>query len=165
MKITDTHVYFWSGFLSQWHKSHMVDDNGIIYNCCEQYMMYQKALLFKDFEIAAKIIRSESPKDQKDLGRSVKGFNEERWMKLREAIVERANILKFMQNDDLKKQLIETGDRIIVEASPYDRIYGVGLKEDDPKILDEKNWKGLNLLGEALMIVREKVKVAFVNYV
>jgi ribA/ribD-fused uncharacterized protein len=157
MKITSTHIYFWKGFLSQWFKSHMVDDNRIIYNCCEQYMMYQKALLFKDFEIAAKIIRSESPKDQKDLGRSVKGFNEERWMKLREAIVERANILKFMQNDDLKKQLIETGDRIIVEATPVDCIWGVGLDEDDPRILDEKNWRGLNLLGKSLMNVRARL--------
>jgi ribA/ribD-fused uncharacterized protein len=158
MKITDTHVYFWKGYLSQWFKSKMVDEFGLEYNCCEQFMMFQKALLFKDFEIAEKILATSNPREQKELGRFVKNFDEKKWLNMREIIVTDGNLFKFSQNESLKSELLKTENRIIVEASPFDKIWGVGLYEEDPLILDEKNWQGLNLLGKCLMKVREILK-------
>jgi ribA/ribD-fused uncharacterized protein len=157
MKITDTHVYFWKGYLSQWFKSKMVDEFGVEYNCCEQFMMYRKALLFKDHEIAKKILATSNPREQKELGRLVKNYDEKKWLAMREIIVTDGNLFKFAQNESLKSELLKTENRIIVEASPFDKIWGVGLDEENPLILDEKNWQGLNLLGKCLMKVRESI--------
>lgn len=157
MKETNTHIYFWGDAIySQWAKIIFVEYN-IQFTTAEQYMMYHKALLFDDTDIANQILMTNSPKEQKALGRKVKGFNIAVWDQNKLAIVTQGNYLKFSQNKKLKDQLFKTGTKILVEGSPYDKIYGVGLKWDNPLILDEKNWKGQNLLGKALMDVRSKL--------
>lgn len=120
-------------------------------------MMYSKAMLFGDNNVAQQILKTSDPKAQKALGRKVKGFDEVLWNQHKCSIVEQGTYLKFSQNLELKKQLLATGNKILVEGSPYDTIWGVGLKWDDPKILDQKNWRGQNLLGEALMRVRQRL--------
>lgn len=159
MKETKTHIYFWGGIYSQWYNSkfEFQKKDGQIANftSCEQYMMYSKAILFKDEESAKKILETNNVKKQKELGRKVKYFNQEEWDKYKFDIIVKGNLLKFSQNEDIKKELLNSGEKIFVEASPYDKIYGVGLKYDNNLILDEKNWLGDNLLGKALMKVRD----------
>lgn len=157
MKETSTHIYFWGTYLSNWHKCVFKDDK-YTYHTSESYLMTQKALLFGDADSANKIINSSDPKKQKELGRLVKGFNEKVWNQNKFEIMVKGLFLKFNQNKDLKNKLLGTGNKVLVEGSPYDKIWGVGLKWDDPKILDEKNWKGENLLGKALMEVRNQIK-------
>ena len=147
---------FYNGPFSQWHMKQMTIDN-ITYNCCEQYMMAEKARLFEDDVTLKKILGAKTPKEQKALGRAVKGFNEKTWKKNRYRIVVEATRAKFTQHEDMKKKLLDTGDAILCEASPIDRIWGIGLKKHDPKAKDPKLWKGLNLLGDALMEVRKEL--------
>lgn len=137
---------------SQWHRCKFSD--GVNTYCsAEQYMMYQKAMLFGDEEIAAKILASGDQKKIKALGRKVKGFDEKKWIKHREEIVYQGNLLKF--SGKLKKVLLDTGDAILVEASPYDKIWGIGMAATNRFATDPTKWKGLNLLGKALMRVRD----------
>ena len=119
--------------------------------------MYQKAVLFNDQEVANTIALEPEPRKQKALGRKVKGFNDKKWNAKREKIVEDGNWWKFTRSkeDDLKKMLLETGDRILVEASPYDRIWGVGYSAANAEA-NRGNW-GENLLGKALMRVRDRI--------
>lgn len=116
--------------------------------------MFCKARLFGDRETSKKILTSRSARTQKALGRQVRDFEEDTWRIFREGIVFTGNLAKFSQNDHLRKNLVETGKKILVEASPQDTIWGVGLAEDDARIVDPVNWRGRNLLGEALMRVR-----------
>jgi len=153
---TNTHIYFYGSIYSQWAKRDIEIDK-IKYNCCEQFMMAEKARLFNDEESLKMIMSSDNPALQKALGRKVKNFDKDKWGEIARDVVYKANYAKFTQHKDLKKQLIETGDKIIVEGSPYDCIWGVGLRCDDPKILDSKNWRGTNWLGEAIMKVREAI--------
>lgn len=157
MKETQNFIYFWGSIYSQWYKTSF-NDGVQSYGTAEQFMMFRKAMLFGDFVTAKQILKTNDPKKQKALGKQVKGFNESTWNQHKFNIVVNGNLFKFSQNEDLKKQLLETGDKILVEGSPYDKIWGVGLKWDDPKILDEKNWQGENLLGKALMEVRTKLR-------
>ena len=120
---------------SQWHPANFIVDD-ISYNCAEQYMMAQKALLFGDHESYTKIMQSNEPRVHKKIGRGVKGFIQKKWDETCEKIVLDANIAKFSQNEDLLKILLDTEDKLIVEASPYDKIWGIGMAEDDPNILD-----------------------------
>lgn len=160
--ITNKYVFFWSeknsttGIYSQWYKADMEID-GIIYNSCEQYMMHQKALTFKDFEIAEEIMDETDPRTQKVWGRKIRNFNGEVWNKVCLDIVTKGNFAKFNTYPAFKRRLMETGNRTLVEASPVDAIWGVGLSENDPAILDESKWKGTNFLGIALMKVREQL--------
>lgn len=150
--------FFWKGPLSQWKKSLFEDENGIMYNCAEQYMMFQKAKLFKDEEIASKIIETKfNPKAVKSLGKKVKNFNQNKWDEEKVEIVSKGNFLKFSQNEDLKKYLLKTNNLILVEASPFDKIWGIGLSESEAMISDPNKW-GENLLGKCLMNVREELK-------
>jgi len=157
MRTTDKHIFFWNGIYSQWYPSKFEID-GIEYNCCEQYMMHQKALLFGDENIAEQILHEELPAAQKSLGKKVKGFDRTKWDKHCFSIVYKGNYAKFTQNEDLKNQLLNTDDKIIVEASPYDFIWGIAKGENDEDIEDPANWLGLNLLGFAIMTVREQIK-------
>lgn len=121
-------------------------------------MMWSKAILFNDSEIAEKIMQAKTPKEIKKLGREVSDFDQAVWNKSKFEIVVKANYNKFTQNSELLKQLLATGDRVLVEASPWDRIWGVGLDVGDPDVYDTDKWKGQNLLGQALMTVRDMVR-------
>lgn len=161
-------LYFWghrprkdgqigkSCFSQWWECQFIIDD--IKYYTAEQYMMAEKARLFKDFEILEKILSSKSAKEIKDFGRKIKNFNEELWSKEKINIVKRGNLAKFSQNESLKYFLLNTDKKILVEASPYDKIWGIGLIEDDEKVKNPNLWEGLNLLGFILMELREELK-------
>jgi ribA/ribD-fused uncharacterized protein len=155
--VTEKYVFFWNGVFSQWYPSKFVIE-GVEYNCCEQYMMAQKALLFNDLESHKMIMYSKSPNEQKGFGRRVKGFDKYKWDAVCRQIVFDANMAKFTQNDKMLEELIKTGEREIVEASPYDKIWGIGLHETDARCLDKSQWQGTNWLGEAIMSVREKLR-------
>ena len=157
MKITNKYVFFWNGIYSQWHKAPMIIE-GVEYNCCEQYMMHQKALTFNDLEIAKKVLQTSNPKDQKGLGRQIKGFDKDKWDSVCLGIVYKGNFAKFTQNPDLMSALLSTGDRLLVEASPLDKIWGIGMAEEDPAVDDPANWKGLNLLGWSITLVKQQLK-------
>lgn len=156
MKTTNEMVLFWGDEFSQWYDHEMVID-GITYNTAEQYMMASKARHFKDEETLAKILATGEPSRQKALGRQVKNFSVEEWSKVSRDYVRVANLAKF-SDPVLKKVLLDTGDREIVEASPYDKIWGIGLGVNDPRSLDKSQWQGLNWLGEVLMQVRKELR-------
>lgn len=156
-------IYFWlnkgdNAYLSQWYNSEFEVD-GLVYKNAEQYMMAQKAKCFKDEEVFGEILRTIDPKEIKALGRKVKGFNDTEWDRLKRGIVLKGNIAKFSQSEKLKGKLLATDDALLVEASPYDSVWGIGLKEDNPLAWDKDTWKGQNLLGYILMDVREQMKV------
>jgi ribA/ribD-fused uncharacterized protein len=157
MRITDKHVFFWNGIYSQWHKAPMTIDK-IEYNSCEQYMMHQKALLFGDEEIAELIMQEKNPREQKKFGRMIKGFDKATWDKNCLAIVYEGNLAKFKQNPELRYEMLNTGNRIFVEASPLDNIWGIGLDENAEGIDDPSYWLGLNLLGQALNLVKNQLR-------
>ena len=159
MRETDTHIYFWGGIYSQWYKTFIEAPHHVHYNCAEQYMMVGKAHLFGDEEAKEKIWKLDHPADQQMAGRRVKNYNQEKWDEKKFDIVVRGNVYKFMSNPDLKKQLLATGDKIIVEGSPTDTVWGVGLHYANSKIEDEKNWDGENLLGKAIMKARELINL------
>jgi ribA/ribD-fused uncharacterized protein len=149
-------TFFWSGVFSQWFKSEFTIDNQK-YTCAEQYMMYKKALLFEDEETANAIMRTNNPREQKALGRKVRGFNKKVWDDNCKEIVYEANYAKFTQNQEMKKQLMNTKGTTLVEASPKDFIWGIGLHETDPRAKDRNQWKGTNWLGEVLTNLRENL--------
>lgn len=151
-------VLFWGGVFSQWYTHNMVID-GVTYNCCEQYMMAEKARLFGDAESLEAILKQKDPRKQKALGRGVKDFNPYMWDKVSRDVVFRANLAKF-SDPEMKKYLMSFGNEEFVEASPYDKIWGIGLSENDEDALDKTKWQGTNWLGEALMLVREALKNA-----
>lgn len=155
--ITDDFVFFWGGTFSQWCPSTFIID-GVKYNSCEQYMMAKKALMFNDFDALQKIMLSKDPSKQKDIGKTVRGFNKDVWETYCREIVFDGNMAKFTQNPSMLKELLETGDREIVEASPKDKIWGIGLHETDPRVFDKSKWLGTNWLGIAIMQVRNKIK-------
>lgn len=151
---TETHLYFWGGYCSQWHRSKFIVE-GIEYNCAEQYMMAEKARLFNDQESLYNIMLEYDPRNQKILGKNVRNFDKAKWDSVCRLIVYRGNLAKFSQNSGLCDWLLlDTGNLKLVEASPYDNIWGIGLNPCDPLRFDEKNWKGTNWLGEAIMQVR-----------
>lgn len=143
--------------LSQWWEAPFEVD-GVTYSTAEHYMMASKARLFGDTATLEKILRAASPKAAKALGRKVTPFDGEGWNQQRVAIVVQGNLAKFGQNAALKAFLLETQERVLVEASPYDRIWGIGLRESAPEARDPAQWRGLNLLGFALIQVREQLR-------
>jgi ribA/ribD-fused uncharacterized protein len=121
-------------------------------------MMHQKALLFEDNEIAKLIMKESNPREQKKYGRMIKNFDKSTWDKNCLAIVYEGNLAKFSQNEDLKEEMLSTGNRIFVEASPLDNIWGIGLAEDTEGIDNPSFWLGLNLLGQALTLVKQEIR-------
>jgi ribA/ribD-fused uncharacterized protein len=151
-------TFFWhqESPFSQWHPVRFVVA-GKRFCCAEQYMMHGKAVLFGDLEVAERILATESAKTHKALGRKVRGFDERRWQRERERIVYEGNLAKFTQNPALLEALLATAGTELVEASPLDRIWGVGLGEEDPRIQNPSQWRGLNLLGKVLTRLREEL--------
>lgn len=150
-------VFFWGGPFSNWYMCKFMVD-GIVYNCTEQHMMASKARYFNDKESEIAIMEEDLPREQKALGRKVKNFDADKWSKVAKTFVIQGCYAKFDQNPYLKKELLDTGDATLVEASPYDKIWGVGLRASDPRINDRANWLGTNWLGEVLVNVRELIK-------
>lgn len=120
--------------------------------------MHMKALMFGDDEVASLIMKSKDPYEQKKLGREVRGFDKRLWDAKCKPIMVEGLVSKFSQDEYCKKTLLETNDKIIVEASPTDRIWGIGLAEDDPRALNKNTWRGTNWLGEVLMQARDKLR-------
>jgi ribA/ribD-fused uncharacterized protein len=141
---------------SQWWEGAFTVD-GDTYATAEHYMMAEKARLFGDEEVRTQILSSTNPGAAKKLGREVRNFEDARWVAARFEIVVRGNEAKFGQDPALKAFLLGTGDRVLVEASPRDRIWGIGLSADDSRAEDPAHWQGLNLLGFALMEVRQRL--------
>lgn len=150
--------FFWEtgSPFSQWHRCTFTA-YGITFNTAEQYMMHQKALLFGDHAIAAQILAATNPRAQKALGRQIAGFDEQTWKANCRRIVYAANCHKFRQNPDLLAALRATGDQLLVEASPDDSIWGIGLAATDPRAQDPATWLGTNWLGEVLTLLREDI--------
>lgn len=154
----DNFVFFWGGPFSQWYK-HEFMLHGVTYNCAEQYMMAMKANMFGDILSHAMIMATNDPSKQKALGRKVKNFNPIEWDKVSKDFVYEANFAKF-SSPSLKHVILETGDKEIVEASPYDTLWGIGMSEHNPDRFDKTKWKGKNWLGEVLMKVRADLRKA-----
>ena len=142
---------------SQWWLSSFEVDK-VIYKTAEHWMMAKKAELFKDHAILEKILQAKSPAEAKKFGREVKNYNETLWLAARFDIVKEGNYHKFSQNPELKTFLLNTKERVIVEASPVDAIWGIGMAGDHKDILNPEKWRGLNLLGFALMEVRDELR-------
>lgn len=140
--------------MSQWWPAEF-SENGHNYKTAEHYMMAGKALLFGDNETFERILQKTSPKDVKDLGRQVQHFDPQVWEEHKFQIVRQGNLLKFTQNEPLKQFLIQTKNKVLVEASPVDPVWGIGLAEDHANALNPAAWRGENLLGFALMEVRD----------
>ena len=148
------YVLFWGGIFSQWFECRFTVDR-ITYNCAEQYMMAMKAQHFGDNEALDKILESDSPSEPKAIGRKIKNFDEVSWALVSRNHVYIGNHAKFTQNNQLLEGLLETKGKIIVEASPYDKIWGIGMGVDDPRCFDMQKWRGLNWLGQVLTDLRE----------
>lgn len=144
-----------AGCLSQWWPESPFTDGGNTFATAEHYMMWRKATMFGDHGTAEKILAAPTPKEAKALGRQASGFDQTAWEASRYDIVVAAGRLKFGQHDDLRAFLLSTGDQILVEASPRDRIWGIGLGRNNPAAHDPTQWRGLNLLGFALGEVRD----------
>lgn len=143
--------------LSQWWPAPFAIGDQL-YPTAEHYMMVEKARLFGDEEILSKILSTNDPAAAKALGRKVKLFDPHRWEQHAILAVTRGNEAKFQQNSELGAWLRQTGDAVLVEASPVDAIWGIGLAADDPKAQDPASWPGTNLLGFILMRVRETLR-------
>lgn len=144
---------------SQWWPAPFTVD-GVGYATAEHWMMAGKARLFEDPEAERRAIAAGHPKQAKDAGRKVRGFDEETWRRHRFDLVVEGSVHKFGQHPALRKYLLGTHSRVLVEASPLDRIWGIGLAADDDRAADPARWRGLNLLGFALMEARQRLREA-----
>jgi ribA/ribD-fused uncharacterized protein len=145
------------GCLSQWWPASFAAD-GETFASAEHYMMWRKARLFGDAEAAGAVLAAGSPGKAKSVGRTVRDFDQQTWEAHRFGIVVDGSVAKFGADEDLRGFLLRTGNRILVEASPRDRIWGVGVGPDDPRAVDPAQWRGLNLLGFALMRARATLR-------
>ena len=145
-----------NGYLSNWYLGEFECD-GIRFSSMEQYMMYKKAVCFYDMESAEKILKTQNVAEIKALGRQVSGYQDNIWNGLRQIIVYEGLLAKFLQNELFREQLKGTDDAILAECAVKDQIWGIGLSMKDPKRLDINQWRGQNLLGYALMMVRKKL--------
>lgn len=152
---------FPQGYLSKEFYEYLYEiypNSFVEFNCCEQYMMANKAAIFDDLETFKKIMSTKSPQQQKDLGREVKKFHPPLWDGLKFAVVYRGNLLKFTQSPELKAFLKSFNPHtIFAEASYFDSIWGIGLSSDEVDALDISKWRGQNLLGKAITMVRDNL--------
>ena len=145
-----------NGYLSNWYPVKFTVDS-VAFSSMEQFMMYKKAVYFGDYNIAKRILASNDVAYIKELGRLVSNYNESYWNGIRQIVVFEGLLAKFSQNESLKKQLKATNGSILAECAVKDRIWGIGLSMNDPNRLDINRWKGQNLLGYTLMMVRERL--------
>ena len=145
------------GWLSNWYLSDFTVD-GIRFSSMEQYMMYHKAELFHDGEIKKEIMSTDNVGKIKALGRAVRNYDEVIWNGMRQVIVYNGLYAKFSCNEELKEKLLATGNHILAECAVQDRIWGNGISMKDDKRFDMKSWKGQNLLGFSIMLVRERLR-------
>ncbi|TDP56361.1 NADAR family protein [Aminicella lysinilytica] len=144
-----------NGYLSNWYLSDFTLD-GVNYSSTEQYMMFKKAECFHDDVIAEQILVTDDVAFIKKLGRQVSGYDDSHWGGIRQLIVYEGLLAKFTQNSELKQLLINTGNDVLAECAVKDKVWGIGLSICDPDRLDKEKWKGQNLLGYSLMLVRDK---------
>ena len=145
-----------NGYLSNWYLSPFKVD-GISFSSMEQFMMYRKAICFRDDSVASQILHTDDVAHIKELGRLVSNYNESHWNGVRQIVVYEGLLAKFSQNAELKEQLKATGNAILAECAVKDHIWGLGLSMRNPDRLDRTKWNGQNLLGYALMMVRERL--------
>lgn len=155
--------FFWGGPFSQWHRTSFAVD-GFQYVTAEQFMMAMKARHFGDKDAERKIMATADPKVQKVIGRTVRNFDPKIWSEVSRDYVFKGNFAKFSL-PSLRRILLATGAKELVEASPHDTIWGIGLSSKDPRAQDKKQWKGTNWLGETLMKVREALKMKNVSVI
>ena len=146
-----------NGYLSNWYPSRFTVE-GRSFSSMEQFMMYQKAVCFRDTNIAVQIMNTHDVSEIKQLGRQVSGYNDIIWNGVRQVVVFEGLLAKFSQNEDLKKMLLASGNAVLAECAVNDRIWGIGLSMTDPNRHDISKWKGQNLLGFTLMMVRDRIK-------
>lgn len=153
------YTFFWEDVspFSQWHRAGFTID-GVYYKTAEHWMMWKKAMLFGDTDSAEKAIKANHPRDAKAVGRAVKGFVKKDWEENCKQFVYDGNYAKFTQNKACMDALMATGDTLLVEASPYDYIWGIGLDEEQAKKIPQKDWPGTNWLGEILTRLRDDLK-------
>lgn len=156
--MSEKFTFFYGGHASQWAACTFAID-GVKYNCAEQYMMAQKAILFDDAAALQIIMNTDNPKIQKAAGRTVKNFDKILWEQNAKLFVYRANMAKFTQNSEFLEWLMGTDGTTLVEASPWDKIWGIGLDSTDPRAKDRTTWQGTNWLGEIITQVREDLKI------
>lgn len=145
-----------NGYLSNWYHSEFVVD-GVSFSSMEQYMMYKKAVCFGDGNVAVQILRTEESAQIKALGRLVAGYDDNYWSGIRQIVVYQGLLEKFKQNTKLKEKLLSTGSSVLAECAVKDRVWGIGLSMKDPDRLEKAKWKGQNLLGYTLMMVRDSL--------
>ncbi|MGM9913471.1 NADAR family protein [Floccifex sp.] len=145
-----------NGYLSNWYLSSFEID-GISFSSMEQYMMYSKAVVFNDEETASKILKTDDVEEIKALGRMVYGYNESFWNGVRQIIVYKGLLAKFSQNEELKNKLKSTNDSLLAECAVSDLVWGIGLSMHDKERFNVLAWKGKNLLGYTLMMVRDTI--------
>lgn len=145
-----------NGYLSNWYLSSFTVI-GITFSSMEQYMMYCKAMCFRDNQTAECILATSDVTEIKSLGRLVSNYDDNYWNGVRQIVVYEGLIAKFTQNEELKKQLIATGGAVLAECAVKDRIWGIGLSMQNPDRLDMSKWNGQNLLGYSLMMVRSRL--------
>lgn len=145
-----------NGYLSNWYPVKFTVDS-VAFSSMEQFMMHKKAVYFGDYNIAKRILASNDVAYIKELGRLVSNYNESYWNGIRQIVVFEGLLAKFSQNESLKEQLKATNGSILAECAVKDRIWGIGLSMNDPNRLDINRWKGQNLLGYTLMMVRGRL--------
>lgn len=161
---TQQEIYFYRvsdkfGYMSNFYKVNFVDENGVKFNCSEQFFMYKKCQIFdpNNNTVLEQILHESNPMKIKEYGRLVQNYNDSEWSELRYNIMINALRLKFGQNQRLKQKLLDTGNKVIYEASKEDKIWGIGFNTKDAINVEKKTY-GLNLLGNGLMDVREELK-------
>lgn len=151
--MSETYSLFWGGIYSQWAKSNFMY-KGIKFNCTEQFMMFCKAMTFGDVNAGRQIMSLSDPRKQKAVGRKVKNFDVDKWDAICDDVVYVGNFHKFTDNADMLEYLQADKADVIVEASPYDKIWGIGLGEEDPRAKDKSLWQGENRLGYLITELR-----------